>query len=125
MNRFRTKHHWLMLLCIAVIALRVTGMHLHLCLDGQEPAQTLHLTDSGVHDDEGHAAGGHADVDLSLPGDGLVKKLSGFDLPVLLAFLVTLVTIVRAPIPLRPGPARIRSTASIRFFQPPLRAPPI
>ncbi|MGH8454317.1 MAG: hypothetical protein ACRESW_07175 [Nevskiales bacterium] len=116
----------LVLACVAILAMRVTGVHLHLCLDGQEPAQSLHWDDAGVHDDEAHASGSHSDVDLSLLDEGLVKKLpSGFDLPAMLVLAFAFLILAPIVTSLRPEQGRFRPVASIRFFQPPLRAPPL
>lgn len=113
------------MVCIAVVALRIVGLHLHLCLDGQEPAQTLHVADTGLHDDASHAAGTHNDVDLSLVSDGLIKKLSALDMPILPALilaLLCLLQIFRIGARSQTPPA---STFAIRFILPPLRAPPL
>lgn len=127
MKRFRSRQGTLLLMiCLAVLAMRVTGVHLHLCLDGQEPAQSLHWSDSGMHDDVEHASTTHADVDLSLFSEGLVKKMpSGFDLPALLALAFALFSLALIPTFQRPEPTRVRAHSFIRFFQPPLRAPPL
>jgi hypothetical protein len=115
----------IVLLSVAVVVLRIGGTHLHLCYDGSEPPVTLHVADSGVHHDAA-AAAPHADRDVSLGAEALVKKSSvTFDLAAL-AFLFALVLFV---LPRLPGalpdffsapwlsPARIR-------LRPPLRGPP-
>lgn len=126
MNWFRSKHSLLLVTaCVAILAMRVTGVHLHLCFDGQEPAQSLHWTDAGIHESEAHVASTHSDVDLSLFGDALIKKLpSGFDLPALLGFVFALFTLSLVPVSHRPDRAQVHSKSRDRYFQPPLRAPP-
>lgn len=116
----------LVVACVAILAMRVTGVHLHLCLDGQEPAQSLHWSDGGVHGNEAHVAGTHSDVDLSLLGEALVKKLpSGFDMPALLAFVFALFSVSLVLGFNRPKQERIHSTHHVRYLQPPLRGPPL
>lgn len=60
-------------LCIALLVVRVGGVHLHLCLDGQEPASAVHVGgDTLVHD---HAQSGpaHQDYDVDLISNPLGK----------------------------------------------------
>jgi hypothetical protein len=70
--------------CVTVLVMRAAGAHMHVCLDGQEPPQSLHWGDSGVHVDADHTAGSHADVEIALLDEALAKNLaSGWDMPVL------------------------------------------
>jgi hypothetical protein len=62
-----------LILCIALLAVRVGGAHLHLCLDGQEPASAVHVGgDSLIHDqlENGPA---HQDYDVDLISNPLGK----------------------------------------------------
>jgi hypothetical protein len=82
----------LTLVCIVVVAMRLSGAHLHLCFDGSEPPAAMHFdSDAGLHhlDEEQHAAdAAHSDMDVNLIADALIKKSdSGFDvLTVITAF---------------------------------------
>lgn len=64
---------------LAVIAMPVSGEHLHMCLDGSEAPASIHLTDDGAHHpglDTGFDHE-HHDTDISLTGIALVKKVDG------------------------------------------------
>jgi len=81
----------LSLMCIVVVAIRLSGAHLHLCFDGSEPPAAMHFDgDAGLH----HLGTGehadeaeHADKDVNLIADALVKKTGVFDLLVVLVAL--------------------------------------
>lgn len=118
---------WLIaLIGLSVVSVRVSGAHLHLCRDGQEPPAAVHVSDAGVH--EGHhdrADVPHADLDVPLE-DGLAKSAKFlFDLPVLAG--PTAVPFVLAALPAaawgRDG--RVLSWIADRFLRPPLRGPPL
>jgi hypothetical protein len=117
-------------LCIALVVLRVGGVHVHFCADGNEPAASVHVGDSGL-DDLDHPKGAgldsaFSDSDMSVSGDVLVKKFDAdFDLPMIAAALTPLlffVAVVRS-VPVDSGPllVRISDPAQLR---PPLRGPP-
>lgn len=73
------------LLCVLLIAVRISGAHWHLCLDGSEPPQAMQIGEADLHP-EGE---GHQDVDLKLIGDALAKNLTnGLDAPLLAAFVL-------------------------------------
>lgn len=77
------------LLCLLLIAARVSGAHWHLCFDGSEPPQTMHVGDIDLHTD--HIADQHQDVDLKLVGEALAKNFgNGLDAPLLLAGFILL-----------------------------------
>jgi hypothetical protein len=116
----------IVLLCVAVVALRIGGTHLHLCFDGSEPPLSLHLADSGQHHAGGAATAPHTDQDVSIGSEALVKKTSaGLDFAAL-AFAFTLLLFflprVRSPLPAFFVPPRL-SPARARL-RPPLRGPP-
>ncbi len=126
MFAFRNLKLLTVLLCVAVVVLRIGGTHLHLCFDGSEPPVSLHLPDSGLHHGEESATATHADQDVSIGAEALVKKSSvtldvaalAFVFALLLFFLPRL----RSPLPdaflpFRTSPARVR-------LRPPLRGPP-
>ena len=125
---FASRHLRLLmvLLCAAVIVLRIGGTHLHLCFDGSEPPVSLHLSDSGMHHGEEAASAPHADQDVSIDAEALVKKSSAaFDLTALafvFALLLFFLPRSRNPLPAFFAPPRL-SPARIRL-RPPLRGPP-
>ena len=114
-------------LCVAMIALRAGGLHVHMCMDGSEPPLSLHVADSGIHHlDEAEAGEAHADHDMAIASDVVVKKPTGdFDLSLVAAFgaiLLFLVARRRDLSPLSPEPMPVRSARS--RLRPPLRGPP-
>jgi len=110
--------------------MRVGGVHVHYCADGNEPAASVHVGDSGL-DDLDHPKGVGVDAsvfdsDMSVSGDILIKKFDfNFNLPTiaatftLLLFFVALVRIV----PVDRGPALVRISDPTQL-RPPLRGPP-
>jgi hypothetical protein len=119
------------LLCIAVLILRVGGAHLHLCFDGSEPPMSMHLGDSGVHHadettDYASVADEHADRDVLIGADALVKKPSGsFEIPllaVLFGLLLFYVVRRRDVLPDFSPPAQLSPVRA--HLRPPLRGPP-
>jgi hypothetical protein len=118
---------WIALISLAVMAMPVSGAHLHLCFDGGEPPATFHAIEDGSAHDHPAASGTHNDKDVSLQGIALAKKQDGaFDLPTALPVAVLVIrmpvmvlapafdTDVATPIPLR-----------VARVLPPLRAPPV
>lgn len=126
--RFARKPQLLItLLCVTLIALRVGGVHVHLCMDGSEPPLSVHVADSGVHHlDEADEGDAHADRDVAIASDVVVKKPSGdFDLTLLAAFGALLLFVLARPrqrITFPPVPAR--ATTARAHLRPPLRGPP-
>jgi hypothetical protein len=121
----------LTLLCILVVALRVSGAHLHLCLDGSEPPAAMHFDgDAGLHHlgENSHAADAvHSDRDVDLIADALIKKSdTGFDLLFLLAafavFLRFLPSVLRL---LPPVELLLPATAHRAHLRPLVRGPPL
>jgi hypothetical protein len=119
------------LLCVAVIVLRIGGAHLHLCFDGGEPPISMHLGDSGVHHaDEAasheSAGDGHADRDVGIGADALVKKPSGsLEIPVLAVLFGLLLSYVvrrRDVLPDFTPPLQLSPVRA--HLRPPLRGPP-
>ncbi|MBS0422559.1 MAG: hypothetical protein JSR66_32930 [Proteobacteria bacterium] len=127
----RTRSRWLVwFLCIALVVLRVGAVHVHFCADGNEPAASVHIGDSGIHDlDHPKGKTGDSlltDSDISVPGDTVVKSFDGaFDMPALavtLTLILFFVAVVRS-IPVDRGPLLVRiSDPSV--LRPPLRGPP-
>ena len=125
MTRFRASAT--LLLCIALLVVRGTGlgMHVHLCFDGSEPPVALHLAADTVDHQHQGIEPVHDDFDLSVVGDviGKIAKAT-LNLPLLLLACARLLFSRATPPPIPwAGPAApIRSTA--RYIRPPLRAPP-
>ncbi|MGH8035515.1 MAG: hypothetical protein ACRETN_11020 [Nevskiales bacterium] len=116
----------LVFFCITLLVMRAAGVHLHLCLDGQEAPQVWHWSDAGLHNDDEHTSGPHADFDLDLNDEALLKGAkSGFDLPFLLLAALGLFALLRMPGPLRAIETQPTFSRASRYFQPPLRAPPL
>jgi len=82
----------LFLACALLITARISGAHLHLCFDGNEPSSSLHLVEDGDADLHFGAHSSHEDLDVSLVGNLLVKQDSaGVDLlPILVAAAIVL-----------------------------------
>lgn len=115
------------LVCVALVALRVGGLHVHMCLDGSEPPLSLHVADSGIHHLDEIAAGeAHTDRDLAIASDLAVKKpFADVDLPLIVAFGVLLWFVLARPRELlrfSSPPVRIRSARN--RLRPPQRGPP-
>lgn len=114
----------LVLACIAMLVMRLGGVHQHLCFDGSEAPSALHFVDAGLHHvdtDSGSLVSDdvhHHDVEVSAADDG-VTQLPSLDLPVL-ALLIAVVLLL--PLGRRNGlrPAR----AVTRLAQPPLHLRP-
>jgi hypothetical protein len=114
------------LLCLALVA-RVGGTHLHLCLDGSEPPVSLHLSDSGVHHADESTGATHADQDIAVGAEALVKKSFGdLELPTLafvFALLLFFVAHSRDVLPEFRFPPRLSPARA--HLRPPLRGPPL
>ncbi|MET0532853.1 MAG: hypothetical protein ABW171_01400 [Steroidobacter sp.] len=126
-RRLRSNPVLLWTVVLAVLAVRLSDTHLHLCFDGQEPPASVHLADASVHHDEDHGdESAHADQDID-PFIGTVVK-SDDDTQPLLAFIVgALLTIDLIP-PDPAVPAFNREPLTVSdppfYLRPPLRGPP-
>lgn len=121
--RTTAQHFWALLLAVSVLTVHGSGLHVHLCQDGQEPPAALHFEDSGIHAD--HGAEQHQDFERPLD-DGLTKTVkSGLDSPALVnsAGLALLLVFDVAATPL--VERRLAPTRSFRFLRPQLRGPPL
>lgn len=115
----------ILLLCTAVLAMRIGGVHVHLHADAHAAPSEVHLTDAGLHDEHPDDVAPHADVEVQV-FDNIVAKSgkSGFDGAVLLAVLLfaSLLWLPRQAPPLsRIADVTPRPSA---FLRPPLRGPP-
>ncbi|TXH04486.1 MAG: hypothetical protein E6R07_07415 [Nevskiaceae bacterium] len=123
MIQFRA--HITLLLCIALLVVRVGGAHLHLCFDGQEPSASIHLADAGDLGEHSEWGVPHKDANIDLGNDGLAK-LPKLDLP-LLALLLSLALclfVQRRTGSAPPYAAPLFLGVATRFL-PPLRGPPL
>jgi hypothetical protein len=114
----------LWILAIALLALRMGGEHLHLCLDGGEAAAAVHAFDLTEHSE---AMTSHNDRNLDLSGVALSKKkgdASEILAPLLgVMVLLFLVPSSRSLLP-RPRAIPVPMTRWA-YFTPPLRGPPL
>lgn len=127
MHRFRFANRLMWVLCLAFLATRLGGAHLHLCLDGLEAPATVHVEDhTGQHHGE-EAGPTHNDLDVPIATDALVKKSGGtwhLDLLPLLA-LWLLLPLAGRPMRMRPADPRRAAPASLPpHFLPLALAPP-
>ena len=118
----------LLMACLALLLGQLSGAHLHLCFDGQEPPATLHLIeDEGAHNPHAAMGRAHFDADLGLFSSALEKKSSSaLDLlPFLIATVIVLgVARVRSFFAPRIERAAIRVAPALFELHPPLRGPP-
>jgi hypothetical protein len=126
--RFAHKSRFLIaFVCVAMVALRVGGFHVHMCLDGAEPPLSFHTADSGLHHlDEVAEGEAHADRDVAIASDLVVKKpFADLDLSMLAAFGALLLYLLARPrgLPAFP-PTPVRARRARARLLPPLRGPP-
>lgn len=112
---------------LAVLAVRMSDTHLHLCFDGQEPPTSVHFADASVHHDEEHDDGStHADKDIN-PFIGTIVKSDDDTQPLFAVIVSTLLTIDLLP-PDHGVPPLDRETPLATdppfYLRPPLRGPP-
>ena len=127
MSRPHDKRWLIAAVCLALVVLRVGGVHLHLCLDGSEPPVSYHLADSGVHHLDEHDAGeSHSDRDMALADDLLLKKpAKALDSLLVLFSLSLLLFLVSRSAGTRPAPdTPPRLCQVFSWLRPPLRGPP-
>ena len=112
------------LFTVAFLLARLTGAHLHLCLDGNEPLAQLHVSDNAEVDHHHGDTQSHEDVDVDALGNALAK-VAKLDLPVLaiLALCFALLCIVAMRLPAQVA-LRQPPRGPPRYVRPLLRAPP-
>lgn len=112
-------------LSVAILFAAVGGPdHVHLCLDGQEAAVTLHGPDGEIHHQDDGAS--HQDEDVDLPQTGVTKFFSKSF--VQLALVVAVINLLFWPVTGSPRPARFLVEIPYlltRQLLPPLRGPPL
>jgi hypothetical protein len=127
---------WLIaLFTVAFLVARLTGAHLHLCLDGSEPLAQLHVADTAETDhyhlvDHHEAAseavhsGTHDDVDVDALGSVLAKVFKvDLTMAALVAWCFAFLWIAFVRVP-PPAFARQPERPSPRYLRPLLRGPP-
>ena len=120
--RWHSRKWLLVLLCGTLLAGRVDGAHLHLCLDGQEQPSSLRLGPDTPSRPGTQAP--HDDRDLALAADLLVKPGKG-DLKQPLALPTADIALLFAAVRFDSVVAAVAaapSASSVRL--PPLRGPP-
>ncbi|MEZ5533728.1 MAG: hypothetical protein R3E69_15270 [Steroidobacteraceae bacterium] len=127
MHRFRVVTPLIWILCVAFLAARAGGAHLHLCLDGLEAPVTVHVEGhAGQHEAE-EVGTSHNDVDVPIVAEALAKSSKALADPEGLALLALSLffPLVRSPSRVRPARARALVPFSPpRHFLPPAHAPP-
>jgi hypothetical protein len=123
--RFNPVLFWTVVL--AVVAVRLTDTHLHLCFDGQEPPTRVHLADASVHHDEDHHDGeSHSDQDID-PFVGTLVKSDDDAQPVFAVVVSSLLTIDLLPPDRGVPPLEVETPLASHppfYLRPPLRGPP-
>ncbi len=125
------RHYWLMtLLYVALFTVQAGRAHLHLCLDGGEPAASLHMADSGLHHTgPGTTDAGHQDIDLTLVGVALTGSGvldSSLPLALLAVVLLRLLRLLpQSPRQLLSGYRPPFLAPAAQLLHPPLRGPPL
>jgi hypothetical protein len=116
----------LWLFAIALLLVRVGEAHLHLCLDGQQPAAAMHVEDAPTHSGAKVSDDGHNDVDVDLSVSPWVKKVGVDELPTILfasILLALLLPILKSTSP--PARLLVPSLGPVWGLRPPLRGPPV
>jgi hypothetical protein len=133
---------------LAFLGARVTGAHMHLCLDGSEPLSQLHVADTAQldhhphdhhfgEDDHGAAAdhhegpiasdeSSHEDVDVDAVGAAALAKIVKLDgsLIALLSWVHTYGVLMPASQP-PPAYTEFPPRPPPQFLRPQLRGPPV
>lgn len=123
MQLSRLACHYLYTALILLVLAGIGNIHSHLCLDGQEPAVSVHFENfSGHPDDEDDEA--HVDVETELMVQVLPGKSIDQDSPLFLAACLFMFC-MRAP---QQQHYLVRRDSLFyqapAYLQPPLRAPP-
>jgi hypothetical protein len=115
------------LISLAVMAMPVSGAHLHLCFDGGEPRTSFHPVEDGSAHEDPHATGTHNDKDVSLQDVALAKKQDrALDLPTALTIAALVIRVpVTVPVPAFDTDVTTPVPLRIARVLPPLRAPPV
>lgn len=124
MDRFRTLT--ILLLCFALLAMRIDAAHLHLCFDGQEPSVSLHLADAGDVNEHSRAGLPHQDLNLDLNGSAFAKQSEAVAPVLALIFFAIVFALVDGARTAIPANYSIGPVSNILpRLRPPLRGPPL
>lgn len=116
----------LWVLAIALMAVRISGAHVHLCSDGQEAAASLHLLDSAPHHAGDEDIADHQDRDLKISDAAIFKKNdTGSDLMPLLVSLIFLLVLPHIRVFIPAASSILLPTGPRLYFTPPMRGPPL
>lgn len=110
-----------------LLVARAGDAHVHLCFDGSEPAQALHVDGALLdHHDEIHATSVHHDVDVDAVDAALAKKIAqgGDVMPLMLATMIIAIVDVERRTP-QHHELQNPSPALPDLFLPLLRGPPV
>lgn len=117
---------WFLILIFAVLMTRLSGIHLHLCFDGQEPPASIHVADDPAHNDAHHLEEHHTDKDVEVFDAVLTKSKGLADLPILLVAGLLLLVLMRSTGRQWPLDAFYRVFPFHAFaLRPPSRGPPL
>lgn len=114
------------LMCLALVIARVSGAHLHLCFDGNEPPVTFYLNDQGPHHEGDSAKVHHQDKEASVTGDAVAKTNKPvFDLPLFLLAALLLWSAFQLVYRFSPPISASVRPIAVPYLRPPLRGPPL
>lgn len=117
---------WFPLLIFAVLMTRLSGIHLHLCFDGQEAPASIHVIEHPTHNDAHHVERQHTDKDVEVFDAVLTKSKGSLDLPILLGACLLLLLSMRSTGRQWPLDAFYRVFSLPSFaLRPPSRGPPL
>lgn len=117
-------------LCILAVVLRISGAHLHLCIDSAETPANYHFEGFADlhHEDMGHdAALTHADVDINVLADAIFKMdHTGSSLLQMFSALAAILALLWSDPQRQRPPAYSRTPNDCHRWSlwPPLRGPP-
>ena len=112
---------------VALIGVRTTGTHVHLCLDGAEPFASVRASDTGPVSHQGaESHGTHHDQDVDAVGTATVaKKDTPHDSPIAIDGAHTVVALFPPSQRVRGEPEPQSDAPRLPYlFRPLLRGPP-
>lgn len=123
-RRLQSNRFLLWTLVLAVLVVRASDAHLHLCFDGLEAPTSVHVADASLHHDDHHEEDGHADKDVDPLVGALVKSVdSDVHFPALMS--ASILIPLNASAASRAVVRRQATPAASPFeLRPPLRGPP-
>lgn len=114
----------LVLLALAFLVARVSGVHLHLCLDGSEPFASVHMLDPGEEELSAGLSATHHDEEIFPIADAVSKSKIDLDLTAMVAVVFVLLALLQLPGLIAPERRAIPAASRVRVFLPPSRGPP-